>query len=350
MRSSSSTPQVYQRAPTEHRPRLQNCHKKADKERGIADPARHDRSQTPGPHRAPAPHDGDARPARARRGPHQARHRGHRSGHRRHRAVGQAWATGSPRSPTSRPSTIGPRMAPGETYARLDEYQAAKQVLVDRRPITVRADRPEDDPAERAWLDRYGLSAALLLPLVSRGDSVGLMYLARREGAFSQDDLVYSQLLSDIAGSAIENAQAVRRAPVDAHAVPLADRAAPRRDLPRRPRDRRDAVREPADHRAVRHHPGRVEGEPGLLAAGRPSGRPRACPGGVRGGERERRAVPRRVPRRRRGRRRALGGRPHRDPAGRRRPADPDPGNDLRHHGPEARRAGALATARTTIR
>ena len=32
------------------------------------------------------------------------------------------------------------------------------------------------------------------------------MYLARRDGAFSEDDLVYSQLLSDIAGSAIENA------------------------------------------------------------------------------------------------------------------------------------------------
>ena len=101
---------------------------------------------------------------------------------------------------------VGPRMAPGETYARLDEYQAAKRVLTDCRPISVRADRPEDDPAERAWLARYGLSAALLLPLVSRGDAVGLMYLARLEGPFSQDDIVYSQLLGDIAGSAIENA------------------------------------------------------------------------------------------------------------------------------------------------
>src|SRR4051794_20241106 len=102
---------------------------------------------------------------------------------------------------------IGPRMAAGQTYAKLEESQAARRVLIDRRPITVAADRPEDDPAERAWLDRWGLSAALLLPLVSRGVSVGLMYLARHEGAFSQDDLVYSQLLSDIAGSAIENAR-----------------------------------------------------------------------------------------------------------------------------------------------
>ncbi len=101
---------------------------------------------------------------------------------------------------------VGPRMAHGETYARLEEYEAAKRVLTDCRPLTVRADRLQDDPAERAWLDRYGLSAALLLPLVSRGDAIGLMYLARLEGAFSEDDVVYSQLLGDIAGSAIENA------------------------------------------------------------------------------------------------------------------------------------------------
>ena len=101
---------------------------------------------------------------------------------------------------------VGPRMAPGETYARLEEYEGARRVLTDCRPLTVRADRPGDDPAEREWLERYGLSAALLLPLVSRGDSIGLMYLARREGAFTEDDVVYSQLLSDIAGSAIENA------------------------------------------------------------------------------------------------------------------------------------------------
>jgi diguanylate cyclase (GGDEF)-like protein/PAS domain S-box-containing protein len=101
---------------------------------------------------------------------------------------------------------VGPRMAPGETYAHLGEYQAAKRVLTDCRPISVRADQPEDDPAERAWLERFGLSAALLLPLVSRGEAIGLMYLARLEGSFTEDDLVYSQLLSDIAGSAIENA------------------------------------------------------------------------------------------------------------------------------------------------
>ena len=103
--------------------------------------------------------------------------------------------------------SLGASIAPGETYARLEEYPAARQVLTDRRAIAIRADRLEDDPSERAWLRRYGLSAALLLPLVSRGESIGLMYLARLEGAFDEDDLVYSQLLSDIAGSAIDNAR-----------------------------------------------------------------------------------------------------------------------------------------------
>ena len=45
-------------------------------------------------------------------------------------------------------------MAPGETYARLDEYPASRRVLTERLPLTIRVDRAEDDPAERAWLDR----------------------------------------------------------------------------------------------------------------------------------------------------------------------------------------------------
>ena len=103
--------------------------------------------------------------------------------------------------------SVGSSIPPGETYARLDEYPAARRALTSRRAISIRVDRAEDDPAERAWLRRYGLSAALLLPLMSRGEAIGLMYVARLSEAFDEDDLVYCQLLSDMAGSAIENAQ-----------------------------------------------------------------------------------------------------------------------------------------------
>ena len=102
---------------------------------------------------------------------------------------------------------LGAAMPPGETYALLAEYPASRQVLTERRAMNIRVDRAEDDPAERDWLREHDLSAALLLPLVSRGEAIGEMYLARREGSFDDDDLVYCQLLSDMAGSAIENAQ-----------------------------------------------------------------------------------------------------------------------------------------------
>jgi diguanylate cyclase (GGDEF)-like protein/PAS domain S-box-containing protein len=103
--------------------------------------------------------------------------------------------------------SVGSAIPPGETYARLEEYPAARRALTSRRAITIRVDRVEDDPTERAWLRKYGLSAALLLPLVSRGEAIGLMYVARLSGTFDEDDVVYCQLLSDMAGSALENAK-----------------------------------------------------------------------------------------------------------------------------------------------
>jgi diguanylate cyclase (GGDEF)-like protein/PAS domain S-box-containing protein len=103
--------------------------------------------------------------------------------------------------------SVGSAIPPGETYAVLDQYPESRRALEERRAISIRVDRAEDDPAERAWLRTYGLSAALLLPLVSRGEAVGLMYVARLNGNFDEDDLVYCQLLSDMAGSAIENAK-----------------------------------------------------------------------------------------------------------------------------------------------
>jgi diguanylate cyclase (GGDEF)-like protein/PAS domain S-box-containing protein len=101
---------------------------------------------------------------------------------------------------------LGAAVPPGETYALLEEYPASRHVLTERRAISIEVDRAEDDVAERDWLREHELSAALLLPLVSRGEAIGEMYLARREGSFNEDDLVYCQLLSDMAGSAIENA------------------------------------------------------------------------------------------------------------------------------------------------
>jgi PAS domain-containing protein len=63
------------------------------------------------------------------------------------------------------------------------------------------------DGAERAWLREAGLSAVLVLPLISRDEAVGMMEVARRSGSFSADDVSYCQLLCDMAGGAVENAK-----------------------------------------------------------------------------------------------------------------------------------------------
>ena len=126
------------------------------------------------------------------------------------------------------------------------------------------------------------------------------MYLARHEGAFSQDDLVYSQLLSDIAGSAIENARLygelqstltqyrslIERLP----AVTYLD------DL----ETGETQYVSPQITELFGITPDEWKASPDAwLRTVHPDDRERAWRG-VRGGEREARAVPRRVPRRRR--------------------------------------------------
>jgi diguanylate cyclase (GGDEF)-like protein/PAS domain S-box-containing protein len=102
---------------------------------------------------------------------------------------------------------LGSTTPSGEIYARLDEYPGTRRVLLEQRAVSTQVDRSGDEAAEQAWLREYGLSAALVLPLVSRGEAIGTMEIARLDGGFSEDDLAYCQLLCDMAGSAVENAK-----------------------------------------------------------------------------------------------------------------------------------------------
>ena len=102
---------------------------------------------------------------------------------------------------------LGSTIAAGEVYTRLEEYPATRQVLLEQRAVSTHIDRPGDDPDEQSWLREYGLSAALILPLVSHGKAIGAMEIARVGGDFTEEDLAYCQLLCDMVGSAIENAK-----------------------------------------------------------------------------------------------------------------------------------------------
>ncbi len=101
---------------------------------------------------------------------------------------------------------LGSTVPSGEVYARLDEYPATRRALEDRHALSVDVGRAADDPAEQGWLREHGLSAAVILPLVSQGEAIGIMQIARLDGAFSDDDVSYCEMVCDMAGSAIENA------------------------------------------------------------------------------------------------------------------------------------------------
>lgn len=97
---------------------------------------------------------------------------------------------------------------PGTVYALMD-YPATRHVLESRQPLGVRIDDLEADPAERAWLKRFGFEAMLMLPLVAGEQVFGLLELSRPPGypPFSEEELQLAQSLAAPAAVALENAR-----------------------------------------------------------------------------------------------------------------------------------------------
>ena len=64
---------------------------------------------------------------------------------------------------------LGSTTPSGEVFLRLEDYPATRAVLAEQRALRIDVDRAGDDCAERRWLNEYGLSEVLVLPLISRG-------------------------------------------------------------------------------------------------------------------------------------------------------------------------------------
>jgi diguanylate cyclase (GGDEF)-like protein len=94
----------------------------------------------------------------------------------------------------------------GETY-RLDDYPATRRVLDEGRPMQVHVSNPDDDAGERDLLEANGYRSLLMLPLVGRGDVVGLMEVyATEERVFEDDVIEFCRGLCAIVGVAVRNA------------------------------------------------------------------------------------------------------------------------------------------------
>jgi diguanylate cyclase (GGDEF)-like protein len=94
----------------------------------------------------------------------------------------------------------------GQTY-RLSDFPATRQVLETKEPIQIRVSNESDDPAERALLESRGQRTLLMLPLILRGQTIGMMEVidtADRE--FDAADVDFCQALCNVVAPAVQNA------------------------------------------------------------------------------------------------------------------------------------------------
>jgi diguanylate cyclase (GGDEF)-like protein len=92
------------------------------------------------------------------------------------------------------------------TYA-LPAYPLTRAVLETRQPISMHVDDPGADPGEVALMREAGETALVLLPLVARGETVGLIELTREGPPFSERDALLAFTFASEAAMTLENAR-----------------------------------------------------------------------------------------------------------------------------------------------
>src|SRR5205085_7364350 len=72
-------------------------------------------------------------------------------------------------------------VATGDRFT-FDDYPTTEHVIVDQVLGQLVVDDPAADEAERHLLDDLGFAALLMVPVISRGVTVGLLEVSRRTG------------------------------------------------------------------------------------------------------------------------------------------------------------------------
>ena len=113
---------------------------------------------------------------------------------------------------TDRLATLGyyPALAPHELQLFFDvaDYPESRRVLDQQETATIDVDDPAADPAEVALLRTDGYRALVMLPLVAKGQSIGLVELfSRSPVALDSDDLALARTMANEAAMALENAR-----------------------------------------------------------------------------------------------------------------------------------------------
>ncbi|HET6850486.1 MAG TPA: diguanylate cyclase [Gaiellales bacterium] len=100
----------------------------------------------------------------------------------------------------------------------VSEFPSTGLVLQTQRPLQVRSSNPRDDSVERELIARLGFKSLLMLPLVARGDTIGLMEIADvNDRAFTPQDVEFCQAVCDVVATSLHNAMLYEQARELAH-------------------------------------------------------------------------------------------------------------------------------------
>ncbi|HLY26194.1 MAG TPA: ATP-binding protein, partial [Aggregatilineales bacterium] len=91
----------------------------------------------------------------------------------------------------------------------LQQYPLMARTLSEGTTVAIRGEALEQDPAERTLLERAGASAGLLVPLLVRGEAIGLIRLldVGHERTFDLSESSLVQGIANVVANAMENAQ-----------------------------------------------------------------------------------------------------------------------------------------------
>lgn len=96
----------------------------------------------------------------------------------------------------------------------LDDYPMTKHVLLSGDVVQMVVSQPDIARAERAVMQKAGVKSLLMLPLIHKGETMGLVELSdsKAERHFTESQIALSMLLANQAASAIKNARLFKHA------------------------------------------------------------------------------------------------------------------------------------------
>ena len=106
----------------------------------------------------------------------------------------------------------GHSVADWQPYS-LNDFPFTKRLMEEQELAVVNIDDPRADPAETAIMSHYGDKSLLLIPLVHRDRSVGLLEVLDRvrQRRFTRQELRLARALAGLAAVALRNAEAFGR-------------------------------------------------------------------------------------------------------------------------------------------